>query len=308
MLSVTNLELKHLRAFLAVAEDLHFTQAANRLHIAQQALSSQVQQLERCLGVELFVRTTRKVELTEAGKVLLRHATPLLASLDVAWEQTRRAGAGEVGELSIAYTPTLAPETLPILTEYLHATYPAIKLQMVEMWQREALEAVEVGRFDVCFIRSRDAGPDLESMIIRQEPLAIVLGEGHPLARRPVVRISDLGETYLTIWPRTFSPGFFDLVTETFRSAGYAGPVREFENHTRDIFFGDPVSRIEIAACRAFSVGFQSQPLSAGFVWRVLDPEPLIPVTMCWRSPASNAMGLFIDAIRVVSERQGWCG
>jgi DNA-binding transcriptional LysR family regulator len=305
-MAITNLELRHLRAFVAVAEDLHFTRAANRLHLAQQALSSQVRQLERSLDVELFVRTTRKVELTEAGEILFGHAVSILAAIDIACEQTRRAGSGEVGELSIAYTPTVAAEALPALTDYLHARHPSIKLQMVEMWQTESLEAVSVGRFDVCFIRSRDAGPDLESRVVRYEPLGIVLGEGHPLARQPVVRIADLHETYLTIWPRNVSPGYFDLVSETFRSAGYSGTVREFENHTRDVFFGDTVARMEIAACRAFSVGFETQPLSAGFVWRPLDPEPLVPLTMCWRSPASSATELFVDVVPVIAAREGW--
>jgi DNA-binding transcriptional LysR family regulator len=301
-----NLELRHLRAFAAVAEDLNFTRAASRLHLAQQALSAQVQQLERALGVDLFVRTTRRVELTRAGQVLLSHVGPLLASVNIACEQTRRAGAGQVGKLSIAYTPTVAAETLPLLAEQVHAEHPTIKLQMVEMWQHESLAAVATGRFDVCLIRSRDAGPELESTIVRHEPLGIVLGEGHPLTRRPALRISDLGETYMTIWPRSVSPGYYDLVNDTFRSAGYDGPVREFENHTRDTWFGDAVARMEIAACRAFSVAFNSQTLPAGFVWRSIDPPPLIPLTLCWRTPASELVTTFIHCVQKVARNEGW--
>jgi DNA-binding transcriptional LysR family regulator len=301
-----SLELRHLRAFEAVAEDLNFTRAASRLHLAQQALSSQVQQLERLLDVDLFVRTTRRVELTQAGQVLLDHVGPILASIDIACEQTRRAGAGQVGELSIAYTPTVAAEALPLLAAQVHADHPTIKLQMVEMWQHESLAAVTAGRFDVCLIRSRDAGPELQSAVIRHEPLGIVLGEGHLLTRRTAVRISDLGETYMAIWPRSVSPGYYDLVNEAFRSAGYEGPVREFENHTRDTWFGDTIARMEIAACRAFSVAFSSQALPAGFVWRSIDPAPLIPLTLCWRTPMSETLATFVHCAQLVASNEGW--
>ena len=93
----TSVELRHLRAFVAVAEELHFTRAAARLHLAQQALSTQIRQLEDDLGTPVFHRTTRRVELTDAGRTLLLHAGPILASVSAALQQTRRAGSGELG-------------------------------------------------------------------------------------------------------------------------------------------------------------------------------------------------------------------
>src|SRR3954454_12290360 len=125
----TGLELRHLRAFVAVAEELHFTRAAQRLHLAQQALSAQVRQLEDELGTQLFERTTRSVELTEAGRTLLAHAVPILASVSAAWEQTARAGGGEPGRLAASYTPTVAAEALPMIVDELHARYPAVRLR-----------------------------------------------------------------------------------------------------------------------------------------------------------------------------------
>jgi DNA-binding transcriptional LysR family regulator len=92
-----NLELRHLRAFVAVAEELHFTRAARRLHLAQQALSVQIRQIEDELGTQLFERTTRSVEMTEAGRTLYAHAVPILASVTAAWEQTARAGPARSG-------------------------------------------------------------------------------------------------------------------------------------------------------------------------------------------------------------------
>lgn len=297
-------ELRHLRAFVAVAGELNFTRAAEHLHLAQQALSTQIQQLEKHIGTDLFVRTTRRVELTSTGEVLLEHVAPLLASLDAAFEHARRAG--EEGELSIAYTPTVAAEALPAVTSRMHENHPSIKIQTVEMWQPESLEAVRSGRLDVCFIRSEDVPEDLTAAVVRREPLGIVLGEGHRLSRRSIVRVDELGETYMTIWPRSMSPGYFDTVADAFRAAGYEGPVREYENHTRDTWFGDTVARMEIAAGRAFSVGFRSQPLTEGFAWRELDPAPLIPLTVCWKKPASSALHSFLDVVQAVATDEGW--
>src|SRR4051812_9106179 len=145
----TGLELRHLRAFVAVAEELHFTRAAARLHLAQQALSTQIRQLEDELGTPLFHRTTRRVELTDAGRTLLLHAGPILASVSAAFQQTQRAGSGELGTLSIAYTPTVAEETLPPLIAAVHDRLPDVRVRTCEMWQAEMAAAVEAGRLDI---------------------------------------------------------------------------------------------------------------------------------------------------------------
>jgi DNA-binding transcriptional LysR family regulator len=146
-------DLRHLRAFVTLAEELPFSRAAERLHVVQQALSAQIRQLEDELGVQLFTRTTRKVELSEAGQVLLGHARSILDSISVAYTETRRAGAGEAGQLAIAYTPSLAAESLPQVVDEIHRRRPGLQLQMCEMWQAEAVAAVGAGRFDIGLAR-----------------------------------------------------------------------------------------------------------------------------------------------------------
>jgi DNA-binding transcriptional LysR family regulator len=301
-------ELRHLRAFVAVAEELHFTRAAARLHLAQQALSAQVRRLEDDLGTPLLRRTTRRVELTPAGETLLAHATAILASVDTAWEQTRRVGAGEAGVLSIAYTPTVADETLPLLTAALHERHPDVRLVTCEMWQAEMVAAVEAGRFDVGLARCPQLHPDLHAEVIREEPMGVVLGRGHPLARQDVVRVEELGDQPLAIWPRSLSPGFHDHVVTALRAHGWAGPVAEFENLTRDVVAGDTASRIEVAACRAFSVGFRTQAAAVAehFAWRELAPEPLVPVDMFWRPAAGPLVARFVALAREVADEQAW--
>jgi DNA-binding transcriptional LysR family regulator len=304
----TSLELRHLRAFAAVAEELHFTRAAARLHLAQQALSTQIRQLEDELGTPLFVRTTRRVELTDAGRTLLLHAGPILASVSTAFEQTRRAASGELGTLSIAYTPTVAEETLPPLVAAVHERLPEVRVRTCEMWQAEMADAVEAGRFDIGLARCPVLHDALESAVIRDEPLGIMLGEQHRLARHDVVPIEAIGAEKLLIWPRVLSPGFHDRVVDALRAHGFLGPVQEFENLTRDIVIGDVGARREVADGRGFSIGFapQGAALPAGFVYRRLDPEPLIPVDMFWRPAASPVARTFVHLARSVAEAHGW--
>jgi DNA-binding transcriptional LysR family regulator len=305
----THLELRHLRAFVAVAEELHFTRAAQRLHLAQQALSAQVRQLEDELGTQLFERTTRSVELTEAGRTLLAHATPILAAVTAAWEQTARAGAGELGRLAVCYTPTVADEALPMIVDELHARYPAVRLRACEMWQAESVEAVSSGRFDVGLARCPvGLGDDLECASIREEPLGVVLACGHRLAGDDAVAIEALGWETLYIWPRELSPGFFDHVLGALRAHGFTGPVREFENLGRDVLMSDAVARRAVAEARAFSVAFATmyQPLPAGFAWRPLDPAPLVPLHMFWKRASNAAAGNFTRLALDVAERAGW--
>jgi DNA-binding transcriptional LysR family regulator len=304
----TSLELRHLRAFVAVAEEMHFTRAAARLHLAQQALSTQIRQLEDELGTALFHRTTRRVELTDAGRTLLLHAGPILASVSAAFQQTQRAGSGELGTLSIAYTPTVAEETLPPLIAAVHERLPDVRVRTCEMWQAEMAEAVEAGRFDIGLARCPILHDDLESAVIRDEPLGITLAESHPLARTTRVRIEDLGAEKLLIWPRVLSPGFHDRVVDSLRAHGFLGPIQEFENLNRDVLLGDARSRGEVAAGRGFSIGFASQApsLPDGFAWRPLDPEPLIPVDMFWRPAASPVARTFVHLAREVAEAHEW--
>ncbi|MEA2270761.1 MAG: hypothetical protein QOD55_293 [Solirubrobacteraceae bacterium] len=304
-----NLELRHLRAFVAVAEELHFTRAAQRLHLAQQALSAQIRQLEDELGTQLFERTTRRVELTDAGRMLLAHAVRILAGVSSAWEETARAGTGELGRLSVSYTPTVADEALPVIVDELHHRYPAVRLRTCEMWQAESVQAVHMGRFHIGFARCPvGLGEDLECVIVREEPLGIVLGAAHPLAAEACIGIEDLASETLVIWPRELSPGFFDHVVGGLRAHGFVGAVREFENLGRDVLMSDADARLEVAASRAFSIAFVTQydPMPPEFVWRSIDPAPLVPVHMFFKRGAGPLVENFTRLAREVAGREGW--
>lgn len=303
-----NIELRHLRAMVALSEELHFSRAAAKLHIAQQALSTQIRQLEQEIGVQLFHRTTRRVELSEAGRIFLSHVLPILTSLDIGCEQTRRGAARSVTQVSVAYTTTVAAEALPRIVFEMHRLYPAVKLRMCEMWQEEAVEAVSASRFDLGLARSPEIKPNMHCVSIREEPMGVILGKTHPLAGRGRLTVADLAAETLTIWPRSLSPGFYDLAVDSLRAAGFRGPIREFENLGFGVLFSDAKERIEVAEGRAFSLAFehQHQAMPAGFAWRCLEPAPLVPLHMFWNRPGDAAALLFAQVALDVARREGW--
>jgi DNA-binding transcriptional LysR family regulator len=306
---IGNVELRHLRAFAAVAEELHFTRAAERLHLAQQALSSQIRQLETVLGTQLFYRTTRKVELTPAGEVLLMHARRILDALETAWTETRQTGSGESGHLRVGYTPTVAAESLPRLAAGLRERFPAIKLTTCELWPHEAVNGVLTGLFDAALSRAAVLPDGLEAVTIRHEPLGVILGAAHRAARRPVVPVEELADDVLALWPRDLSPGFYELAAEAFPANRDAGRIYEFENFAREGFLDDVVARMEIAASRAFSVAFETQyeELPKDFVWRPIDPAPLIGLEIVHRAGRVPApVRSLVETAREVAEREGW--
>lgn len=301
-------ELRHLRAFVALSEELHFSRAARKLHVAQQALSAQIRQLEQDLGVQLFHRTTRKVELTQAGRTLLSHALPILSAVTTACEETRRAYSGEVGLLSVAYTPTVAAEALPKIVLELHRRHPDIRLRMCEMWQAESVAGVNQARFDVGLARCPQLTGDLCCVNIRDEPVGVILAASHPLAGRTVLQVADLAAETLTIWPRSLSPGFYDRVVEALRAHRFDGPVQEFENLGSGVLFSDPVAEHEVATGRAFTVAFANQytPLPQGFVWRPMEPQLTVPLHLFWKRPGGAAVRKFVDLAHDIAARESW--
>ena len=165
-------ELRHLRYFIAVAEELNFSRAAERLHMAQPPLSAAIRRLERDLGVDLFVRTTREVRLTDAGRAFLDGARRTLADADRASEDANRAAAGELGQLRIAYSWSTRFETLPALGRAFRATYPDVELLAQEMWNARMPAAFASGSIDIALSLSPEIAAELQLEPIRKCPRA----------------------------------------------------------------------------------------------------------------------------------------
>lgn len=214
-----------LRYFVAVAEELHFGRAALRENVSQPPLSSQVRKLEEDLGVELFKRTKRKVQLTEAGAALLPEARGILEATLRAREVARLAQRGEVGQVRIGFVHSASLGYLPDLLGPFRGKFPNIDIQLEEMTVSEQTVALQKGRIDIGVLRPPIEDPSLSSFNVAREPFNLVVWAGHPLASRKVVKLADLAEEPFVFYPEHRSPAFYRQLTEMCLEAGFLPKV-----------------------------------------------------------------------------------
>lgn len=187
------MELRHLRYFRAVAEDLHFGRAAERLHIAQPPLSQQIRQLERELDVALFTRSTRRVELTPAGSAYLKRAIAVLDEVEDAGQQARRIAAGTEGHLSIGCVGSATYSILPRLVRVLRDELPLVDISIRgEMLAPAQLDALRAGDIDVALLRPPISDGAIRAEVLRRDRLIAALPAEHPLTQRSTVALGDL--------------------------------------------------------------------------------------------------------------------
>ena len=219
------MELRHLRYFQAVAEELHVGRAAQRLHMAQPPLSRQIHALEAELGLTLFERTRRGVTLTPAGAAYAERVKDVFAAVDRAAAAARRAAVGELGRIAIGYVSSLAYVGLSELLRAFRDAWPHVEVIVREGPPQEQLDALTEGRLDVGFVRGPVIEGGLIAEIARREPLVVALPPRHRLARKPRVELRELaGEPMLT-FARARSPGFFDHVMGLCRAAGFTPKI-----------------------------------------------------------------------------------
>jgi DNA-binding transcriptional LysR family regulator len=222
------LDLRQLRYFAVLAEELNFGRAAERIGIAQPPLSKQIAAMERQLGVVLFHRTKRKVALSEAGLALLPAARRILADVARAEAAAQQAGRGEAGNLRIGYTGvTVFARMLSDLIRRYRRDYPGVTVSLVELHTVEQLAALIDGRIDLGFVRLPLVDPD-ERIAVRElyaEPLIAALPAGHKAARVARVPLATLATEPFIVFPRSVTPGFFDTVIAACREAGFSPRV-----------------------------------------------------------------------------------
>ncbi|MGZ8291250.1 MAG: LysR substrate-binding domain-containing protein [Telluria sp.] len=222
------MELRHLRYFIAVAEELHFTRAAERLHIGQPPLSQAIQALEADIGAQLFARNRRSVRLTEAGKLFLADARRILALSEQASETARRAQRGEAGELRIGFTfsTPLTPLFAAVINRY-RSEYPAVSLMVHEMATLRQLEGLEQRTLDLGFIRppDRPVSDAIDCAALRQDPLMAILPSSLPLARKEAVEMRDLEGLPFVMYPPNAGTGIYPQIFRLCRDAGFVPKV-----------------------------------------------------------------------------------
>ncbi len=204
------IELRHLRYFLAVAETLHFSKAAQRLGIAQPPLSQQIKRLEQIVGHRLFDRTTRGVRLTLAGQLLAERARSTIEKIQDDLAQVRRLGRGEEGTLTVGYSGSVMFTGFPAAIEAYRRRFPKVELRLREMFTSALIAALQEETMDLAFLRDGDPTEGIQISTVMRERFVAVLPKTHPLAARRVVHVRDLSAEPFVFFARRMGPLAFD--------------------------------------------------------------------------------------------------
>ena len=215
------MELRHLRYFVAVAETLHFGQAALKLRIAQPSLSQQIRQLEAQIQTTLLRRTKRRVELTEAGRMFLDEAREIVARADRAAMIARRAGREDEGTLRVATGYCMNQTAVSAAVSRFTASHPKVRVELQTMAVPAQFTALRDERLDVGFVRPPVRDPSLGHDVVAREPLVLALQSGHRLAGRRAIRLSAVADEPFILVPRELVPVYHDLVLRACRDAGF---------------------------------------------------------------------------------------
>ncbi|MET3173986.1 UNVERIFIED_ORG: DNA-binding transcriptional LysR family regulator [Arthrobacter sp. UYCu721] len=215
------MELRQLRYFIAVAEEMHFNRAAARLHIAQPALSQQIQRLERSLKTQLFVRTTRSVEITDTGRVLLEAARRVVSEAERAESQVKLATLGSTGLLRVGFVSSAALFLLPGMVNRMHEQWPQVRLQLQENTTERQIQAVLEGQLDVGIVREIEPIEGIHVTALRREPLIVAVPQYHPLAQRTSVPLKELAGQDFVVFPRHQVSRLYDLISALCIQAGF---------------------------------------------------------------------------------------
>jgi DNA-binding transcriptional LysR family regulator len=295
------MELRQLRYFVTLAEELHFGRAAEREHIVQSALSQQVQRLERELGVRLLERSTHHVALTAAGVVFLVEARQILAHADRAAAVARSAvGASaplRVGVIDSSY------DSMPQILHEVQARYPGLAIHQVEASVPEQYQQLTDGRLDVGVGRAAHAPAQIASLLFRQDPLGVLVPTGHPFAELDGVTVAALAEEPLLLAEEVKAPEFNQFTVEMCRAAGF----------TPTVYRGTVESIRAAAALVAAGRCLYCVPSSCiaalpGTTWRPLtEPASDYPWSVLWRAADdSGLVRAVVNCAQAMSKRLGW--
>ncbi|KAF1711485.1 LysR family transcriptional regulator [Pseudoxanthomonas kalamensis DSM 18571] len=221
------MEFRHLRYFIAVAEEQHMGRAAARLHLSQPPLTRQIQQLEGELGVCLFERTPRGMELTQAGSLFLEEARNIQSVIERAVERTQRAGQGQLGRLDIGIFGSGILGTIPQFVLAFRNAYPEVNVVLHTMSKDEQIEALRQRRITIGFNRLLGPDPDITSELVRTEQLLLAINANHPLASRKRIPANALRDMSLILFPAGVHPGFVDKVHGICHKLGFVPRVSQ---------------------------------------------------------------------------------
>jgi DNA-binding transcriptional LysR family regulator len=283
------MELRHLRYFVAVAEELHFGRASNRLHTSQSSLSQQVRNLESELKVDLFRRVGRRIELTPAGARFLREARGILATADRAAGLARETAREESRKLVVAVSPETDWRFLGRVLRLFREKAPSVEVSFQNLTPEAQVESLKQGAIDIGFVGLPIEAEGIVSEETSRERLVVALPAKHPMARSGRIPLRELsGEAY-TLWPRHLSPGRYDQLLSIFRGAGFEQPIPmegglpSTETVLGMVSAGLTIALVDPAIKHRAPAGVVFRPIAdrgvftaSGVVYRRDDPSPLL--------------------------------
>jgi DNA-binding transcriptional LysR family regulator len=294
------MELRHLRYFVAVAEELHFGRAAEKLHIAQPPLSQQIMNLEEELGAGLFDRSRRSVQLTEAGRYFLKEAKLLLAHAEQAADTARRISQGQSGRLVIGFVGSVIHTFLPEGLRSFRGRFPDVELMLQELNTAEQIKALHTRRIDVGFLYPDVQDAALAFRPLIRTPLMVVLPVKHPLAGRRSLRLRELAKEPFIANTRSSEPVVRDAFISMCHSAGFTPKIAQEAGHVQTVLglvaaglgaclLPDFISRIK-------RPGVKYVPLTGS--------PPVVELAVVWRSDTTSALvNSFVEVIAAASGR-----
>jgi DNA-binding transcriptional LysR family regulator len=291
------MELRHLRYFIAVAEELHFARAASRLHIVQPALSKQIQQLEQELGFPLFYRTKQRVELLDAGQILLDEARRILRQAENAVESARRIHTGQSGRLRIGFSASATLEVLPKILRKYRRLYPNVEVELSEITTIRGSELLLDSPFSVGLLRSPSFF-NKESFCIEtilREPFVVAMPDSHPAAKQESVSLKALARELFIVPPHQPGWEYADAVFQILQDNGIEPQIAEVVSHV-----------LAVASLVAGGLGVGLVPASlSNLRLRGLTYLPIkgrsatTDLTMVWkRDSRASTLRAFLDVVR----------
>lgn len=279
------MDLRQLRYFVMVAEELSFSRAALRLHMSQPPLSHQIKTLEDELGVELLYRNRREVKLTDAGRVFLEQSRALLEQAKAVKHRTQQAAGGELGTLRIGMATSALFHVMPRLLPRMAAQFPGLTLAVTDMNSEEQVRAIAVDKLDLGFIHARLDYKGLARCTVLAETFAIVLPQDHPLALRRDLSLQDLTGEAMVAFSREHAPALFDALIASCQQVGFSPRIAHVARHPASLFqmvrWGLGVSIVPRSYADDALPGlvFHHLPQTAGrlqidAIWREGNPAP----------------------------------
>jgi DNA-binding transcriptional LysR family regulator len=293
------MELRHLRYFAAVAEELHFGRAARKLHISQPPLSMQIRALEAELGVKLLNRTRRHVSLTRAGAIFLQDARQILERSEQAVLTVRRAERGEIGELAVGFISVADYNLLPLVLREFRRQFPLVTLSLKELTTDAQIADLANSRIDVGFLLPPVNDAAIESVPVLREPLIVALPERHPMARRRgAIPLASLADAPFIITPRQMAPGLYDDIVSVCHAAGFSPQIAQ-----------EAIQMQTVVSLVSAEMGVALIPRSlqnlqrTGVVYKSLkDISPMSEIHLAWRrNDTLPALQLFLQLARDIA-------